>query len=136
MPDLMQQQKDYASYRLERAEEDLQSAKELFVDGHYRGANNRAYYAIFHSMRSALALKSVDSSKHSGVIAEFRRLFIKEGIIPVEVSQMIGSAFTIRNASDYDDMFIASKTETEEQIANAQYVYEQVKAYVISVIAE
>ena len=136
MLDIMQQQKDYALYRLERAEEDLQSAKELFVDGHYRGANNRAYYAIFHSMRSALALKSVDSSKHSGVIAEFRRLFVKEGLIPVEVSQMVGSAFTIRNASDYDDMFIASKTETEEQIANAQYVYEQVKAYVISVIEE
>ena len=136
MPDIIQQQKDYAVYRLERAEEDLQSARELFVDGHYRGANNRAYYAIFHSMRAALALKSVDSSKHSGVIAEFRRLYVKEGLIPVEVSQMVGSAFTIRNASDYDDMFIASKTETEEQIANAQFVYEQINAYIKSVIME
>ena len=97
---MMQQQKDYALYRLERAKEDLESAQELFLDGHYRAANNRAYYAIFHSMRSALALKSVDSSKHSGVIAEFRRLFIKEALIPVEVSQVVGSAFTIRNASD------------------------------------
>lgn len=32
--------------------------------------------------------------------------------IPAEVSQMIGAAFTISNASDYDDMFIASKDET------------------------
>lgn len=87
-------------------------------------------YAIFHSMRSALALKSVDSAKHSGVIAEFRRLFIKEGLIPVEVSKMVGSAFTIRNASDYDDMFIASETETMEQIENARYVYEKVCEYV------
>ena len=78
----------------------MESAQELFLDGHYRAANNRAYYAIFHSMRSALALKSVDSSMHSGVIAEFRRLFIKEALIPVEVSQVVGSAFTIRNASD------------------------------------
>lgn len=110
--------------------EDLQSAQELFVDGHFRAANNRAYYAIFHSMRAVLALKSVDSSKHSGVIAEFRRLFIKEGLIPVEVSQMIGSAFTIRNASDYDDMFIASKTETKEQIENAKFVYEQIYEFI------
>lgn len=130
MPEIMQQQRDYALYRLERAYEDLQSAEELFSEGHYRGANNRAYYAIFHSMRSALALKSVDSAKHSGVIAEFRRLFIKEGLIPVEVSKMVGSAFTIRNASDYDDMFIASKTETMEQIENARYVYEKVCEYV------
>lgn len=130
MPEIMQQQKDYALYRLERAYEDLQSAEELFSEGHYRGANNRAYYAIFHSMRSALALKSVDSAKHSGVIAEFRRLFIKEGLIPVEVSKMVGSAFTIRNASDYDDMFIASKTESMEQIENARYVYDKICEYV------
>ncbi len=130
MPDYSKQQKDYARYRLDRALEDLQSAQKLFTDGHFRAANNRAYYAIFHAIRAALALKRVDSSKHSGVIAEFRRLFIKEGLLPVEISQMIGSAFTIRNASDYDDMFIASKSETKEEIENANYVYEQIKKYI------
>ena len=130
MPDYSEQQKDYARYRLDRALEDLQSAQKLFTDGHFRAANNRAYYAIFHAIRAALALKRVDSSKHSGVIAEFRRLFIKESLLPVEISQMIGSAFTIRNASDYDDMFIASKSETKEQIENANYVYGQIKKYI------
>jgi hypothetical protein len=130
LPDYSEQQKDYARYRLDRALEDLQSAQKLFTDGHFRAANNRAYYAIFHAIRAALALKRVDSSKHSGVIAEFRRLFIKEGLLPVEISQMIGSAFTIRNASDYDDMFIASKSETKEQIENANYVYGQIKKYI------
>ena len=48
--------------------------------------------------------------------------------------KMIGSAFTIRNASDYDDMFIASKEDTQEQIANAEYVYKAVKAYVEKII--
>ena len=42
---------------------------------------------------------------------------------------MIGSAFTIRNASDYDDMFIASKAD-EQQIKNAKRIYEEVEAYV------
>lgn len=50
--------------------------------------------------------------------------------MPVELSQMIGAAFTIRNASDYDDMFIASKSETKEQIENAKYVYEQIEKYI------
>lgn len=79
-----------------------------------RIANNRAYYAIFHAMRAVLVFDNFDSSKHSGVIAEFRRRYIKEGIFPAEISKMIGAAFTIRNASDYDDMFIASKDDTEE----------------------
>ena len=43
---------------------------------------------------------------------------------------MIGSAFTIRNASDYDDMFIASKHDTEEQIKNAEYVYHVLAEYI------
>ena len=135
MPDYSPQQKDYARYRLERSLEDLQSAQELFIDGHFRAANNRAYYAIFHAIRAALALESADSSKHSGIISEFRRLFIKEGLLPVELSQMIGAAFTIRNASDYDDMFIASKSETKEQIENAKYVYEQIEKYINTELA-
>ena len=81
-------------------------------------------------MRAVLVFDNFDSSKHSGVIAEFRRRYIKEGIFPTEISKMIGSAFTIRNASDYDDMFIASKNDTEEQIDNAEYVYKMIKEYI------
>lgn len=43
---------------------------------------------------------------------------------------MVGSAFTIRNASDYDDMFIASKADTEIQINNAGIVYETIEGYI------
>ena len=130
MPDHNSLQKDYAKYRIERAREDLEAAHLLYDAGNYRIANNRAYYAIFHAMRAVLVFDDFDSSKHSGVIAEFRRRYIKEGIFPIEISKMIGSAFTIRNASDYDDMFIASKNDTEEQIDNAEYVYKMIKEYI------
>ena len=123
-------QKDYAKYRLERAKEDLDAARFLFDNGSYRAANNRAYYAIFHSLRAVLAFDNFDSKKHSGVISEFRRRYIKEGVFQEKMSQMIGSAFVIRNASDYDDMFIVSKTETQEQLDNTEYVYTEIKKYV------
>lgn len=130
MPEYSSLQKDYAKYRMERAREDLDAAHLLFDAGNYRIANNRAYYAIFHAMRAVLVFDNFDSSKHSGVIAEFRRRYVKEGIFPVEISKMVGSAFTIRNASDYDDMFIASKNDTEEQINNAEYVYKVIEDYI------
>ena len=41
---------DLAVYRLERAKTDLQSARVLFDVDEYRGANNRAYYAIYHAI--------------------------------------------------------------------------------------
>ena len=130
MPEYTPVQRDYAKYRLDKSKEDLEAAKLLFENENYRIANNRAYYSIFHALRAVLVFDNFDSSKHSGVIAEFRRKYIKEGVFPIEMSKMIGSAFTIRNASDYDDMFIASKDETAEQIANAERVYRMVSEYI------
>lgn len=130
LPEYTALQKDYAKYRLNKSKEDLDAAHLLFTQGSYRIAYNRAYYSIFHALRAVLVLDNFDSSKHSGVIAEFRRRYIKEGVFPIEMSKMIGSAFTIRNASDYDDMFIASKEETAEQIANAEWVYKEINDYI------
>lgn len=129
-------QKNYAQYRIERAKEDLDAAHLLYENGNYRIANNRAYYAIFHALRAVLAFDNFDSSKHSGVIAEFRRKYIKEGVFPAEMSKMIGSAFTVRNSSDYDDMFIVSKEDTAEQLKNADYIYELISRYIMNLIEE
>ena len=133
MPEYTPLQKEYAQYRINRAKEDLDAAHLLFDTGNYRIANNRAYYAIFHALRAVLVFDNFDSSKHSGIIAEFRRRYIKEGIFPTEKKKMIGSAFTIRNASDYDDMFIASRDDTEEQIANAEYIYKLLRTYISNI---
>lgn len=134
MPEFDAKHKDYAKYRIERSKDDLEAAHLLFNAGNYRIANNRAYYSIFHAMRAVLVFDDYDSSKHSGIIAEFRRKYIKEGVFPVEISKMIGEAFIIRNASDYDDMFLASKADTETQIANAEYIYKLLYDYISNII--
>ena len=121
---------DLCFYRFEKAAEDLKTARNNFVSEDYRAANNRAYYSIFHSLRSVLAVDRFDSKKHSGIIAEFRRKYIKNRIFPVEISGMIDSAFEIRNSSDYNDMFIADKNETKKQIENAEYILKEVGEYI------
>jgi len=129
MREVKQECIDLSRYRLARAKEDIATAERNYAAGDFRAANNRAYYAIFHALRSVLALDSFDSKKHSGIISEFRRRYIKEGVFPVEVSRVIEKAFEIRNNSDYDDMFIANKDETLNQIENAKYVISQVESY-------
>lgn len=64
---------DLCRYRLEKAEKCLLSAKLLAQSEDYCGAANRSYYAIFHSIRSLLALDGVDFSKHAGVMAYFQK---------------------------------------------------------------
>ena len=118
--EVSQEYRDNSAYRYEKARNNLRSAKKLFENDDYASANNRAYYAIFHAIRAVLALDQFDSKKHSGVISEFRLRYIKTGVFSKDLSDMVGSAFEIRNDSDYEDMFIASKAETEEQIRNAE----------------
>ncbi|MCD8038005.1 MAG: HEPN domain-containing protein [Lachnospiraceae bacterium] len=65
-----------------------------------------------------------------GNIAYFRKEYIKTGIFPNELSDIIGTAFEIRNASDYDDMYIATKKEAEEQIERAKYFLEAIAPYI------
>ena len=123
--------KAFAGYRFEQSLECLKSAKVLVGCGDYRGAANRSYYAFFHAMRSAFALENKDFSKHSGVSANFRKEFIKTGVFDVVFSDMIKSAFYVRNNSDYDDFYVVSKADVEEQIQNAEKFCAAMKEYLV-----
>ena len=101
----------------------------LLKNEDYKGAANRFYYSVFHSIRSVLALEKVDFKKHSGVISYFRKNYIKTGIFDVSLSDIISEAFDIRSDSDYDDFYIISKRDIEEQIKNVQYFYNEIESY-------
>lgn len=120
---------ELSKYRLEQAETCIKSATALIEIGDYKGGANRAYYAIFHCIRSILALDEKDFAKHSGVSAYFRKEYIKTGIFDVEYSDIIKEAFDIRSDSDYDDFYIISKVDVEEQVENAKKFYNAVKEY-------
>lgn len=122
-----------ALYRLERAKELIDDSKQLFASGSYKSSNNRAYYAIFYAMRAVLALDEVDFKKHSGVIQYFQRTYIKTGVFDKRYSDIIMGSSEIRNASDYDDFYLASKEETMEQIKGAEEFYRAASDYLKSI---
>ena len=72
---------ELSQYRYEQAKQCIKSANVLVAAEDYKGAANRSYYAIFHAMRSVLALENKDFPKHSGVSAYFRKEYIKTGIL-------------------------------------------------------
>lgn len=124
-----EQKQALSKARLAHAEECLAAAENLLAAGNYKSAANRSYYAVFHSMRAVLAYDEIDMKKHSGVIAEFRRLYIKTGFFSAELSAIISALFDIRTESDYDDFFVISKEEVAEQAANARLFFNQVCSY-------
>ena len=128
-----EQAKALSKYRLEKARQLLQSADMLMnMTKDYNSVVNRCYYAIFHSVRSILALERKDFEKHSAVISYFRRMYIKTNIISVDASDILGEAFNSRNESDYKDFFAVSREQAEQQLCNAKRFMEIVEAYLKS----
>lgn len=119
------------NYRLDNAKEKLESAKLLLDAGKYRDSIGRSYYAIFTAVRAVLANDKVDFSKHSGVIAYFQKEYIKTGKFDVKYSRYLQTAFQIRNSCDYDDFFIASKQDAEEQYSRAMGFYKEICKYLV-----
>ena len=49
-------QKDLVLYRIETSKSDIKAADILLAAKEFRGANNRAYYGIYHAISAAHAL--------------------------------------------------------------------------------
>ena len=120
-----------SAVRMEKADENLIAAKSLISSGSYRIATTRTYYAVFHAMRSVLALDGIDRKHHSAVIAEFRRLYIRTGLISKSQSETISKLSDLRSDSDYDDFFIVTEEEAIEALNKAEVFVSEIKNYLI-----
>ena len=121
--------KALSAHRFKRAREELSTAELLLHSTNFRSSISRSYYAIFHAIRAVNALDGFDSSKHSGVIAHFNQFHVKEGHFPKEASKIIRTASEMREHADYEDFFVASRQEAEEQFLKAEKFHNLVQDY-------
>ena len=125
---------DLCKYRLEIARKDVESAKVLLGIDDFRGANNRAYYAIFHGINAIHALDGMSYKKHKDAIANFNKNYIKTEVFSREWGRKINEAEQIRHASDYDDFYIANKEEAKNQVELAEILLNELEKYCDKVI--
>ncbi|WP_027718099.1 HEPN domain-containing protein [Desulfovirgula thermocuniculi] len=111
--------RELAKYRMQSARERFAAAQVLLENGLFRDAISRAYYAVFQAARAALATKSLDARKHSGVVSLFIQHFVKPGILPKEYGKILKSTKDLRHASDYDDFYLVTKEEAREAVEKA-----------------
>lgn len=76
-----------------------------------------------------MAFDEIDMKHHSGIISEFRRLYIKTSVFDVKLSHIISVLSDVRTDSDYDDFFIISKEEVVQQIKDAETFINEVQKY-------
>lgn len=127
---------DLANYRIETAKSDLKAATILMREEEYRGANNRAYYAIYYAISAVHALDGKSYKRHKDTLANFNKDYVKTEIFSKNFGRKIAQAEEIRHASDYDDFYIATKENAEEQIMTAKELIEQIEFYCLERLKE
>lgn len=117
---------------LHRFIELLLEAQELLTKESFKSANNRAFYAIEKAIKALLVIAGIEVQTHSGALKQFNFAFIYngDGTFTQDDYQIAAKAERIRNASDYDDFYIASKEETQQQVLNAEYIVRKVEKYI------
>jgi uncharacterized protein (UPF0332 family) len=102
-----------ARHRLGRAKAAFSEGNHLMKAKAFMGAVNRFYYAAFYAARALLAVRELDSSRHSGVISLFQAQFVKPGLIATEKAKALPRAFEKRQKSDYGDFSTVTASEAQ-----------------------
>ena len=134
-PDEKGTQKDLIFYRIETAQSDIKAAEILLNAKEFRGANNRAYYGIYHAISAIHALDGNAYKRHKDALANFNKNYIKTEIFPRKLGRKIVEAEEIRHASDYDDFYIISKDEVTLQLQNARRFVSETEKYLKGIYA-
>ena len=124
-----ERQKNLSNYRIAEAEDSLKVAAHCLKEGLYKDSINRSYYAAFYAVKAILALSTVDFKRHKDVMGYFNKEYVAKEIFPREIGRKLGTLQRVREKSDYDDFYIASREKAEEQFQTAELVFGEVKKY-------
>jgi uncharacterized protein (UPF0332 family) len=114
---------------LEKAFERLKVAEKLLRDNDYEDAISRAYYAMYHAARAALAAENISPKTHEGVVSEFGRKFVLAGIFPKELGKNLADAKASRETYEYSVTATVDEAEAEVILLNARKFVKAVKKY-------
>ena len=93
-----------------RGQSALQSAAVLHRAALYPDSVSRAYYAILHGMRAALAVKDLIATSHNSTRALFNQHLIHTGEIERAWLDYFNRARSKRTTADYDALAVITET--------------------------
>ncbi|PYN72410.1 MAG: DNA-binding protein [Candidatus Rokuibacteriota bacterium] len=104
---------------LGKARRSLANARRSTDGGDHDFATSRAYYAMFYAAEALLIVEGLTFSKHSAVISEFTRLFVRPGKLPENLAIDFREAFEQRGVGDYGFVENLPPETAARVIANA-----------------
>lgn len=120
-----------ARARLKRAEKSLKAARVLYESELYEDAVNRAYYAMHHAAKAALALEDSSPKTHQGLINQFGERIVKLGKIDEKRGKELAIGLEMRIKSDYAYNFEVDKKKVKEALRDAEEFVAAISKYVL-----
>lgn len=120
---------DLSKYRLQEAQDSLRVAEHCLKEGLYKDSINRSYYAAFYSVKAVFALDTVDFKRHKDVMGYFNKNYVATGLFPRDLGRLLGRLKQLREKSDYDDFYLASKDQASSQYETAKLTLDMVKEH-------
>ena len=98
-------------YRIEQANNSIDTVQLLITNKKYNAAINRIYYVMFYMLLAVAVKENFETSKHQQLIGWFNKTFIKEGRLPKRFGKMVSQTFKSRQVSDYEAFVIFEEEE-------------------------
>lgn len=121
--------KEWADKELRRAKKALLAAKILLEKELFEDCVSRAYYAVFHAAKAALALSKIEVDSHDGVRSMFGSHLVKTGKIEKEFAKILTAEHEDREIGDYEIDIEIEEERARKRVNEAKEFIRRIKQY-------
>ena len=112
-------------YWIEKAEEDLASARDNFAAGRFQNAVRDAYFACFHAFSSVILKSGKTFKKHKEVRSVLHRDYVRTNKINVSWGKHYDWLFDNRQKADYRPLVQFDSDQVRDIIEQSQAFVEE-----------
>lgn len=121
---------EQCNLELARARKAFQAAKILYQEELYEDCVSRAYYAVMHAARAALATVSVFPESHTAVRRLFGLHLVKSGFFGKEYSVILTAEQEDREMGDYGIGYAIPQDRVQARLEEAEKFMAGVEVFV------
>ena len=120
---------DLSQKELTRAKKALLAAKTLLENRLYEDCVSRAYYAVLHAAKAALAVEGIEPQSHHAVRRMFGLHLVKTGKIEKHFAGILTAEQEDREIGDYDVHIEIEQETAQKRVADAEKFVGRIEKY-------
>ena len=118
-----------AKKEMVRASKALLAAKTLVENQLYEDCVSRAYYAVLHAAKAALATKDIEPESHNAVKRMFGLHLIKTGEVEKDFARIFTAEQEDRAIGDYDIYIEINQDRALKRVTDAEKFVQRIEEY-------